>query len=110
VGTDSRSATEDVLRRIRGEYTEMPGLCVTLPQAQRLWALDAALCRLALDALVEGGFLRRTDTGQYLRLSDGPVGASPLRTATADRRAPVDTPSSPAAGSELIHASATRRR
>jgi hypothetical protein len=73
---------EEVVHRIRGEYTEMTGLRVTLPQAQRLWGLDAALWRLALDSLVQSGFLRRTESGQYLRLSDGP--ANTLRMAKVD--------------------------
>jgi hypothetical protein len=75
---------DEIFHRIRGEYAEMPGLRVTLPQAQRLWGLDAALCRLALDALVQNGFLRRTESGQYLRLSDGPANTLPLRMAKAD--------------------------
>ena len=76
--------TEELFRRIRGEYSEMPGLRETLPQAQRLWGLAAALCRLALDSLVQTGFLRRTDAGHYLRLSDRPANALPLRMAKAD--------------------------
>jgi hypothetical protein len=75
---------EEVVHRIRGEYTEMPGLRITLPQAQRLWGLDAALCRLALDCLVQTGFLRRTEAGQYLRLSDGAANTLPLRMAKAE--------------------------
>ena len=78
----SARVTEDVFRRIRGEYGEMPGLRVTQPQAQRLWGLDEATCRLALDSLVRTGFLRRTDAGQYLRLTDGPA-TPPLRMAKA---------------------------
>jgi hypothetical protein len=97
--SDTSPLNEEVFQRIRGEYTEMPGLRVTLPQAQRLWGLDAALCRLALDALVQSGFLRRTDSGQYLRLSDGPANTLPLRMAKVDlsRRAET-TYRRPAAG------------
>ena len=41
-------ATDDVLRRVQGEFLEMPGLRLTEPQARRLWGLDAASCgRLA---------------------------------------------------------------
>ena len=75
--------TDDVFRRIRGEYTEMPGLRVTQPQAQRLWGLDEATCRLALDFLVGAGFLRRTDVGQYVRLTEGAATAPRLRMAQA---------------------------
>ena len=35
---------EDVLQRIQGEFSEMPGLRLTPPQAQRLWGLDRATC------------------------------------------------------------------
>ena len=33
-------ATEDVLRRVQGEFLEMPGLRLTEAQARRLWNLD----------------------------------------------------------------------
>ena len=58
--------------RIRGEFNEMPGLCLTLQQAQRLWALDCATCAAALDGLTSEGFLRRNAAGVYLR-SDLPT-------------------------------------
>jgi hypothetical protein len=37
-------AMRTLFERVRAEYAEMPGLSVTLPQAQRLWALDRATC------------------------------------------------------------------
>jgi len=58
---------EDVLRRIQGEYLEMPGLRLTRAQAQRLWGLDRAACDAALVALVETGFLFRNRDGAYVR-------------------------------------------
>ena len=54
-----------LLDRIRGEYREMPGLCLTLAQAQRLWGLNRSECESLLAALIEAGFLRRTRTGAY---------------------------------------------
>ena len=59
------------VRRIYSEYVEMPGLRLTCAQGQRLWGLDARACGSALEALVDAGFLRRTDDGQYARLTDG---------------------------------------
>ena len=56
----------DIIRRIRGEYLEMPGLSLTVPQAQRLWGLEPAFCHDLLKALVESGFLVRTATGAYV--------------------------------------------
>jgi hypothetical protein len=36
-------AISDALRRVKGEYLEMPGLRLTPAQAQRLWGLDRDL-------------------------------------------------------------------
>lgn len=57
----------NLLLRIQGEYLEMPGLSVTLPQAQRLWGIDRSTCVIVLLALVERRFLRRTSIGAYVR-------------------------------------------
>ena len=59
-----------MLNRIRAEYLEMPGLRLTLLQAQRLCGVEREMCQGVLDALVDAGFLRRTD-GTYVRVSDG---------------------------------------
>lgn len=56
----------DIIRRIRGEYLEMPGLSLTLPQAQRLWGLDQGFCHDLLNTLVETGFLARTERGAFV--------------------------------------------
>jgi hypothetical protein len=76
---------EDLLRRICGEYAEMPGLRVTQQQAQRLWALDAPTCGAALEFLIKEGFLYKTHTDMYARLTDGPVAWPPFRMAKVDR-------------------------
>ncbi len=55
---------------IRAEYREMPGMCLTAAQASRLWGLDQSRCHTLLDALVVGGYLRRTGQGAYV-LADG---------------------------------------
>lgn len=51
--------TNQLLCRIRSEYLEMPGLCLTLKQAQRLWGLEEQTCREAMQLLVDAKFLRR---------------------------------------------------
>jgi hypothetical protein len=56
----------DLVALIRAEYDEMPGLCLTRAQAQRLWRLDADLCDHVLTAMVDAGFLRLT-AGGYVR-------------------------------------------
>lgn len=60
------SAEDALLRRIRGEFLEMPGLRLTSSQASRLWNLDARTAQTALNLLVLGGFLRQTEDGQYM--------------------------------------------
>lgn len=57
----------DLLRRIRGEFHEMPGLRLTRRQAQRLWGLEAAACDAVLRALVNAKFLYETREGAFLR-------------------------------------------
>jgi hypothetical protein len=61
------SGLSPMLRRIEGEYREMPGLKLTEGQAQRLWGLDAKTCRVILLALVRKRFLRRAANGTYIR-------------------------------------------
>ena len=58
---------DDVLRRVRGEYIEMPGLRLTTAQAQRLWGLDRDACDALLGALVDAKFLYRTRDGAFMR-------------------------------------------
>jgi Fic family protein len=67
----STSAARSIpVQRLYNEFLEMPDLRLTSSQAQRLCGLDAATCTQALEYLVEAGFLRRTDAGQYVRLAD----------------------------------------
>jgi len=73
--TQSICADEDVLRRVRGEFLEMPGMRLTEAQAGRLWNLDAASCRAVLTALVDSRFLFTTGDGAFMRLE----GARPAR-------------------------------
>lgn len=58
---------DDVLRRVRGEFIEMPGMRLTSVQAQRLWGLDRAACDTLLGALVDAKFLFRTRDGAFVR-------------------------------------------
>ncbi len=58
---------DDVLRRVQGEYIEMPGLRLTTAQAQRLWGLDRSVCDTLLGALVDTKFLFRTRDGAFVR-------------------------------------------
>jgi DNA-binding GntR family transcriptional regulator len=54
--------------RIRGEFTEMPGLKLTMAQACRLWHCDQGAVSEALDTLVAEGFVTRTASGAFMAL------------------------------------------
>jgi hypothetical protein len=70
--------TDEVLRRVQGEFLEMPGLRLTEPQARRLWGLDAASCAGLLSALVDAKFLFQTRDGAFMRVEHAaPVKAMP---------------------------------
>lgn len=57
---------DGILQRIRGEFLEMPGLCLTAGQARRLWNLEPATCETLLQALEAADFLRRTPSGTFV--------------------------------------------
>jgi Fic family protein len=69
------SPSVDLIRRIRGEYLEMPGLRLTVSQAQRFFGLDAATCHEVLDDLQRSGFLSRAGDGRFTLAHAGPKGA-----------------------------------
>ena len=76
-------ADDEVLRRVQGEFLEMPGLRLTQAQARRLWGLDAASCDALLGALVDAKFLFRTRDGAFMRVEQ----AAPLKATLRTRKA-----------------------
>lgn len=58
-----------LLQRMWSEFTEMPGLRLTRPQAQRLWGVDADTCVRALQMLVDLKLLVRSADDKYSRPS-----------------------------------------
>jgi hypothetical protein len=50
---------EHLATRVRAEFLEMPGLQLTLSQAQRLWGLEPDVCAQVVDILVDRAILRR---------------------------------------------------
>jgi hypothetical protein len=59
-----------LLQRVRSEFSEMPGLQLTVQQASRLWNTDTATSAAMLDALVSVRFLRLSGA-TYLRADSG---------------------------------------
>ena len=78
---DSTPTYEDSLRRVQGEFLEMPGLRLTEAQARRLWGLDPTACAALLNTLVDAKFLFRTRDGSFMRIETAsPVKVGALRT------------------------------
>lgn len=57
---------DELVRRVQGEFLEMPGLRLTEQQARRLWGLDAEGCSAVLHVLVADHFLAETSDGNYM--------------------------------------------
>ena len=74
--------TDEVLRRVKGEFLEMPGLRLPEPQARRLWGLDEASCGALLAALVDAKFLFRTQSGAFMRVDM----ATPVKATLGQRK------------------------
>jgi len=50
-----------LVRRIRAEFDELPGMCLTLEQVARLLGADGRSCTEALNALLLSGYLTKRD-------------------------------------------------
>jgi hypothetical protein len=61
----SPPTTASLLERVRSEYLEMPGLRLTLPQAQRLFGLGVVDCAMVLETLTRENFLCRGLDGRF---------------------------------------------
>ena len=62
----ARSETLSALAvRVRGEYEEMPGLRLTVPQAARLFSVEPDVAHAVLDDLRRSAVLTRSDRGTY---------------------------------------------
>ena len=65
------STIDNWLHRIQAEYIEMPGLDLTKPQMQRLWALEPQVCDALLEALLAAEFLKETPRHGYVLAANG---------------------------------------
>jgi len=63
----AHSRDRQLIHRVQSEFHEMPGLCLTLDQACRLFALDRDTCSRVLEALVAEGFVAVAGRGIYVR-------------------------------------------
>jgi hypothetical protein len=67
ISTPGRSTRHHPAEHLVDQYLEMPGLSLTVPQAARLFGLEADVCAQQLDSLVQTGFLQKTLRGRYVR-------------------------------------------
>ena len=75
-----------LLLRIRSEFLEMPGMRLTLPQAQRLLGLEASVCQEAFGQLLETKFLTLEGARYARRTEAAIISFPPLRMAKARLR------------------------
>ena len=67
-----KSASEDaLLRRVRGEYREMPGMRLTIEQAMRLWNIDRQACASVFNSLIASHFLEMDGFGRFRKAHSG---------------------------------------
>ena len=79
-GVGAEPVRAELVAMVLGTFREMPGLCLHLNQAARLFGVHPTTCQVLLDDLVALGRLRRAHDGQYLGcdLADPLVASSPL--------------------------------
>jgi hypothetical protein len=64
-------ARDLLVARVRGEFSEMPCLSLTVPQAMRLFGLREDVCRRVLAALVSDGVLWKRADDRYVSRTVG---------------------------------------
>ena len=63
--------TDALVTRIKSEFNESPGMCLTLRQGARLWGIAPEECAKLVERLVEEEFLRWTQNGELVRSESG---------------------------------------
>src|SRR3979411_2265306 len=58
-------ARKALVRRIRNEFEEMPGMSLTLIQATKLFGIRPDVCSRVFLRFIEDGVLRLTSDGRY---------------------------------------------
>ena len=55
---------EDLVRRVRAEFREVPGLRLTPAEARRVWGVDERTCEAVFCLLIESREFKRTPDGR----------------------------------------------
>jgi hypothetical protein len=69
-GADGVEWFNELARRARIDYEQMPGLSLTPRQAGRLWKVSPDVSQRVLSSLVEVGYLKKSPSG-FVRTSVG---------------------------------------
>ena len=69
-GEQRHPVREELVRRIRGEFEEMPGLSLTPGQAIKLFGVSPDECAGILSHLIEQGVVRLKSDGRYTYRTD----------------------------------------
>jgi hypothetical protein len=67
----TRKEEDTLLRRVRGEYREMPGMRLTIEQAMRLWNVDRQACAKVFNSLVAAHVLEIDGFGRFRKTHSG---------------------------------------
>ena len=67
--------TDALVTRIKSEFNESPGMCLTLRQGARLWGIAPEECAKVVERLVAEEFLRWTRNGELVRSESGGYGS-----------------------------------
>jgi hypothetical protein len=86
-----KRAFEQLVKRVKSEFIEMPGLRLTLEQGSRLWGLECDECHALLHSLVHRKFLTVTAAGTYGRATDAVATNVTLRAVKASLRSGAAT-------------------
>lgn len=65
-GSSAEPSRSELVATILGTYREMPGLCLRIEQAARLFGLPQQTCEVVFEDLVREGQLRRAADRQFL--------------------------------------------
>lgn len=65
--TANRGQMGTLVLQMQGAFLDMPGLTLSLAEAQRWFDVDETMCEALLTALVDAGVLTRTPDGTYAR-------------------------------------------
>ena len=78
----------DLVMRMQGDFLEIPGLTLTLHDAERRFGVDEVTCDAVLTALADANVLASNGEGAYVRRVPRPACTSGHASSACGRRQP----------------------